>query len=158
MRDTALDKALKALDAMWKPVEVTFDAENGYEPTRAHDTDAGWDLRATTDTHLPVEGSAVVGTGVKVNIPHGHVGLVFARSSMGFKYNVTLANSVGVIDAGFTGEIKVKLANHGHQAIAFDRGDRVAQLVIVPLSRVNMVPGDMPTTERGTGGFGSSGK
>ena len=88
----------------------------------------------------------------------GYVGLLFARSSLGFKYSCTLANSVGVIDSDYRGEIKAKIINHGKEAHTFTPGERFAQLVIVPVPQIELVESELSETERGEGGFGSTGK
>lgn len=127
-------------------------------PTRAHDDDAGLDLRTADNVRIPVGGSVEVSTGVAVNIPTGYVGYVHSRSSIGFKYGVCLANSTGVIDAGYTGTIRAKLTNHSDTPVTFQRGDRILQLVIHKLPAVNyIVVKDLATTMRGDAGIGSSG-
>jgi dUTP pyrophosphatase len=131
-------------------------------PIRAHPTDAGADLRATTSYSIYPNEQKTVGTGVAVKIPEGYVGLVFSRSSMG-KVAVTLANSVGVIDADYRGEIKVMIKNYGEEIYRIEVGDRIAQLVISPVVTPNFIQFNgedeaWNKTSRGLGGFGSSGK
>jgi dUTP pyrophosphatase len=131
-------------------------------PIRAHPTDAGADLRATTSYSIYPNEQKTIGTGVAVKIPEGYVGLVFSRSSMG-KVAVTLANSVGVIDADYRGEIKVMIKNYGEDIFRVEVGDRIAQLVICPIVTPEFVAftGEdeaWSKTSRGLGGFGSSGK
>ena len=127
-------------------------------PTRAHDDDAGLDLRTADDVRIPVSGSVEVSTGVAVNIPKGYVGYVHSRSSLGFKYDVSLSNSTGVIDAGFTGIIRAKLTNKGQTPVTFNRGDRIVQLIIHKLPQVNYIlVKDLEVTQRGDAGIGSSG-
>lgn len=127
-------------------------------PTRAHDDDAGLDLRTADTIRIPVGGSVEVSTGVAVNIPAGYVGYVHSRSSLGFKYGVKLANSTGVIDAGYTGIIRAKLSNHGGVPVTFERGDRILQLVIHKLPQVNYIlVKDLDATTRGDAGIGSTG-
>jgi len=130
-------------------------------PTRAHPTDAGLDLYACesctlyTNLSTPIQ----VATGIAVAIPKGLVGLVFVRSSLGFKQNVTLANSVGVIDSDYRGEVKVALHNQSNVPRAIKAGDRIAQLVLVPIAL--MEPNVVETlsgTDRGTDGIGSTGR
>ncbi|WP_018119404.1 dUTP diphosphatase [Corynebacterium mastitidis] len=145
-------------------------ARPGYEPTRAHLGDAGLDLRAAHDQTITTPGHAAwVSTGVKAAIPEGHVGLLMARSSL-YKHGLELANAVGVIDAGYRGEIIVAVRNIRYSLLALqslepgDRsahvkaGQRIAQLLIVPIAipEVKLV-NTLPATERGTGGFGSTG-
>lgn len=128
-------------------------------PTRATPGSAGLDLYADTDAQVSSWGPVAVGTGIAVEIPHGYVGLVFIRSSMG-KAGVALANAVGVIDSDYRGEIKLQLiysANTGWYNIK--RGDRIAQLVVIPVASFDLTEVDaLSSTARGTGGFGSTGK
>ena len=130
-----------------------------YPPTRAHSDDAGLDLMATTTKRIDPHSNELIGTGVKVAIPQDHVGLLFPRSSMGAKHDLGLANDVGVIDAGYRGEIKVALQNRGRVSQLVRAGDRIAQLVIVPIMtpRFKIVE-SLGTTKRGEGGFGSTGQ
>lgn len=132
----------------------------GQVPTRAHDHDAGLDLRANEDARVSVGGRVLVGTGIAVAIPPGHVGLVCPRSGMASKFGVTVANAPGVIDAGYRGEVKVNLVNHGRAALDVSKGDRIAQLLVVPvamptISHVDDLPA--PVDGRGVGGHGSTG-
>lgn len=129
-------------------------------PTRAHDHDAGLDLRANENARVSVGGRVLVGTGIAVAIPPGHVGLVCPRSGMASKFGVTVANAPGVIDAGYRGEVKVNLVNHGRAALDVSKGDRIAQLLVVPVamptvSHVDDLPA--PVDGRGVGGHGSTG-
>lgn len=128
-----------------------------YDLQRASDGSAGFDLRATDDALIKPCRVVMVGTGVRVSIPENHVGLVFVRSSVG-KRGVALANGVGVIDADYRGEVKLALVNGSSSWQKVNAGDRVAQLVIVPFvgdaERVDTLDG----TERGEGGFGSTGR
>jgi dUTP pyrophosphatase len=128
-------------------------------PTRGTPGSAGLDLYADRDV-LVVDGAAeMVGTGIAVEIPTGHVGLVCIRSSVG-KAGVGLANAVGVIDADYRGEVKLCLTyTAGSGGHYIRRGQAVAQLVIVPVAMVEPQEVDALTaTERGAGGFGSTGK
>lgn len=127
---------------------------------------AGMDLRMNIQTaqgYTPLlRGESIeFGTGVKVQIPRGWVGLIAPRSGLGFKYEIRLANTVGVIDSDYTGEIKVKMRNTGEHDVMLEDFERVCQMVIVPHYKVwenfNYVDSLEPT-ERGENGFGSSGK
>lgn len=150
-------------------------------PTKAYKGDAGFDLVATNEVFDKDNGSLRYGTGIAVEIPDGHVGLIFPRSSI-FKYDVALSNCVGVIDSGYRGEI----AFHFKGAHTFQRrpswverlamkmgyiksyhndprfyhvGDRIGQLVIMPYPEVEFEEvEELTETDRGNGGFGSSGK
>lgn len=129
------------------------------EPRRATPGSAGLDLSAAEDVVLPVGARKLVPTGVCVAIPEGHVGLLASRSGWGLKYGITLANSVGVIDADYRGEVGAVLINHGNQPIAITQGDRIAQLLLVPVAMPQVtVVDNLDHTTRGTGGFGHTGR
>lgn len=128
------------------------------EPRYAHEGDAGLDLRSTTDEVIVPSGRVTVGTGVAVEIPDGCVGLVFPRSGLACRRGLRLANCVGVIDSGYRGEVKATLVNDSKQDVAVRRGDRVCQMVVVPYVGVSLERADSLTeTERGAGGYGSTG-
>lgn len=122
-------------------------------PAYAHEGDAGLDLTAITMT---VSGEVVTyGTGLAFEIPKGYVGLIFLRSSV-FKYDLSPTNCVGVIDSGYRGEVSVKLKRKGK--VFYEPGDRVAQMIILPYPQVEFVESEsLSSTERGTGGYGSTG-
>lgn len=131
-------------------------------PTRANPTDAGLDLRCKEDTVLPSGERVLVKTGVSVRIPAYHVGLLFPRSSLS-KYGITMTNSVGVIDSDYRGEVMASLMYHGEDYIKIKKGERIVQLVIVPVLlpkpyQVNCTDEEWLNTTRGAGGFGSTGK
>lgn len=128
-------------------------------PTYAHGGDAGLDLRARETVTLKPGERALVPTGVAVAIPDGHVGLVHPRSGLAARHGVTLVNAPGTIDAGYRGEIKAILANTDpREPVVLERGDRIAQLVVQRVEAVEVVAvAALPTTERGDGGFGSTG-
>lgn len=128
-------------------------------PKKSHSIDAGFDLKARECLSVFPQDTEFIPTGVCVEIPVGFVGLLFPRSSIS-KTPLRMANSVGVIDAGFTGEIKVPLYNTSEVEIRdIEQYERIAQLVIVPLADVSIeVVDELDTTERGVGGFGSTGK
>ena len=102
--------------------------------------------------------SIVISTGFYVEIPEGYVGLVFARSSLGFKFDCTLANSVGVIDSDYRGEVKVKIHNHSDKPKIIEPNERVAQIVVVPCFNQFTQFNELSETDRGSNGFGSTGK
>lgn len=125
-------------------------------PTRAHADDAGLDLYSPKGTIIPPSGSAVIDTGVHLEIPHGYVGLVLSKSGLNIKRGLT---SEGVIDAGYTGSIRVKLYNHLPQPYQVLAGDKISQLVILPIVTPELELADrLGETERGANGFGSSGR
>jgi len=128
-------------------------------PAYAREDDAGLDLHAAHDVTLPPGGRALVGTGLAVAIPSGHAGFVLPRSGLALKHGVTILNAPGLIDAGYRGELKVLLVNHDTEAtVTLRRGERVAQLVLQRVERAEPAEVDeLPTSERGAGGFGSTG-
>lgn len=129
--------------------------QNGMMPERKHRTDAGLDLKAAEDAYIPPQGSALVRTGVHVQLPHGTVGLIRSRSGM-MKYGVT---TDGTIDEGFTGEIRIELFNHSGISYDVHRGDRIAQLVITPTYYFDLeLVGEPDESDRGADGYGSTGK
>lgn len=133
--------------------------DNKCVPLKAHTYDAGYDLRARKETSVFPQDTEFIPTGVCVEIPSGYVGLLFPRSSIS-KTPLRMANSVGVIDSGFTGEIKVPLYNTSEVEIRdIEQYDKIAQLVIVPCMNFELEAVDeLEDTERGEGGFGSTGK
>ena len=127
-------------------------------PTRAHPTDAGLDLHAAETVHIPPRVVTLVPTGIAVAIPEGHVGILAARSSLASKKAMTLANGVGVIDADYRGEIKVPIVTTDGCHNLIQAGTRIAQLTICPIiTPAVQVVDELPDTERGHGGFGSTG-
>ena len=140
---------------------------NAVIPTYAKDGDAGMDLTAVTKSS-DRDGNIVYGTGLAFEIPEGYVGLVFPRSSLS-RLDIALSNCVGVIDSGYRGEVTVKfkpamLFNREQRPIIlnnriYEVGERVAQIIIIPYPQITFVEADeLSETERGTGGYGSSGK
>lgn len=127
-------------------------------PSRAHPGDAGFDIRALGQWRLAPGERAAIPTGISIAIPRGYVGLVHPRSGLALKHGVTVANAPGTIDAAFRGEVKVILINHGSEPFVIENGDRIAQLVFVALAALSLSEVDtLPGTQRGSGGFGSSG-
>lgn len=127
-------------------------------PTYAHEGDAGLDLRITETVTLEPMQKCVVGCGLAVEIPSGCVGLVFPRSGLAAKQGITLSNSVGVIDSGYRGEVCAALINQSYETVTLEAGTRVCQLVVMPYVPCELVPVDeLSDTERGAGGFGSTG-
>lgn len=128
-------------------------------PSYATDGDAGADLRARHETVLEPGQRALVDTGVALAIPRGYVGLVHPRSGLAAKHGLTVVNAPGTVDSGYRGEIKVSLLNTDRtETYTVSRGERIAQLVIqrVETARFEAMP-ELPESERGAGGFGSSG-
>lgn len=131
--------------------------DNGaYMPTRAHSTDAGLDLYAKEGQIVPAKESATFDTGVHVQLPPGTAGLLVSKSGLNVKHDIT---STGLIDEGYTGSIKVKLYNHGGYDYRVEAGDKISQLVILPVCSPELeVVESLEDTERGVGGFGSTGR
>lgn len=139
-------------------IKVMLD-EGAKMPTRAHEADAGYDLYSPQDYILMHDHNVVIDTGVHIQIPKGYVGFLKSKSGLNVKHHIT---GEGVIDSGYTGSIKVKLYNNSPDSLdiyEINKGDKIIQLVILPiltpkLELVNM----FEETDRGTGGFGSTGK
>ncbi|HEX5936466.1 MAG TPA: dUTP diphosphatase [Actinomycetota bacterium] len=131
----------------------------GELPTAQHPGDAGLDLRAAEGATVKPGERALIPTGVAVAIPDGHAGLVLPRSGLASKRGLTLANAPGLIDAGYRGEVICAVVNlDPHDAVEIAVGDRIAQLVVVPITAVSSVlVEDLPPSARGTAGFGSTG-
>ena len=132
--------------------------DNAVVPKYAKTGDAGLDLVATEIINKDVF-QITYGTGLAMEIPEGYVGLVFPRSSIR-KYDLSLTNCVGVIDSGYRGEIQATFRRHkGVISVDYEVGDKIAQIIIVPYPQIQFIETDeLSETERGTGGFGSSGK
>ena len=127
-------------------------------PSYARAGDAGLDLHAARDVALDVGERTLVETGIAVAIPWGWAGLVLPRSGLALRHGVTVLNAPGLVDAGYRGEIKVLLVNLGAERALLARGERIAQLVIQPVGLAELVPVDLlPPSDRGVGGFGSTG-
>ena len=128
-------------------------------PAYAHPGDAGVDLVSTEALRLEPGQRALVGTGVRIALPDGYVAFVVPRSGLAARHGITIVNSPGTVDAGYRGEIKVSLLNtDASQAYDVAVGDRIAQVIIMPVPRVRFVAVDeLPDSARGEGGFGSTG-
>lgn len=125
-------------------------------PTKAHDTDAGFDLYTPYEFTVKANGSAVVQTGVHMVIPKNFCGVVISKSGLLTRQDIT---TTGLVDAAYTGEIVIKVQNHGNKDYHFNRGDKVTQIMILPVPEVELVEVEyLPFTERGDRGFGSSGR
>ena len=136
---------------------MKFTLDSGaFAPTRAHKTDAGLDLRSPICIEVPANGSAVIDTGIHVELPNGTVGFLKSKSGLNVKHDIT---SEGVIDVGFTGSIKAKLYNHGTKPYQVLRGDKITQLVVFDCRVPDVeIVDELETTERGENGFGSTGR
>lgn len=131
-------------------------------PTKANSLDAGFDLYSMSDTLVCGRSSETQGcyacfdTGVHIEIPQGYVGFLKSKSGLNVNHNLT---SEGVIDAGYTGSIMVKLYNHGEESYLVEKGDKISQLVILPIPQIELEQVEtLGESERGDKGFGSSGR
>ena len=144
-----------------KAVRVKKLHPNAKLPTYGSACAAGADLYACLDTAVTVEPGEIfwVPTGIALEVPAGCAGLIYARSSMGAKRGLAPANKVGVVDSDYRGEIRVVLLNHSKHPQTIEPGERVAQLLITPVLTPEYVESDtLDDTDRGIGGFGSTGK
>lgn len=127
-------------------------------PSQAHPGDAGLDLSSIEDVTIAPGARRLVRTGLAVEIPDGFEGQVRPRSGLALKHGITVLNAPGTIDAGYRGEVGVVLANFGEAPFAVEKGMRIAQLVIAAVARVTIEVADsLSSSERGEGGYGSSG-
>ena len=128
-------------------------------PAKAHADDAAFDLRSRVDMILPVRKSVLVPAGFSIELPVGFEAQIRPRSGLALKHDLMLTNSPGTIDAGYRGEVGVIMYNGGTEEFQIKRGDRIAQMVIAKLPEVQLVSADtLSETDRGSGGFGSTGK
>ncbi|MEO9015643.1 MAG: dUTP diphosphatase [Terrimesophilobacter sp.] len=142
---------------MAETVEVLITGEA--IPEYAHPGDAGADLCAAEALELAPGQRATVATGVSIALPAGYAGLVVPRSGLAARHGITIVNSPGTVDAGYRGEIRVTLLNtDSAMTYSVAVGDRIAQLLVVPVSRARFIPvEELPESRRGTSGFGSTG-
>ena len=130
--------------------------KGAYMPERAYATDAGADLRTPHDVTILPRGSAVIDTGVHIELPPNTVGMLKSKSGLNVKHGIT---SEGVIDVGYTGSIRVKLYNLSDKPYEFKAGDKISQLVVMPILTPTFEQvEEFEATERGDNGFGSSGR
>jgi dUTP pyrophosphatase len=136
-------------------IKVVLD-EGAYMPERAHEADAGYDLRTPEKITLPANDSIIVDTGVHIEIPKGFVGILKSKSGLNINYGIT---GTGTIDSGYTGSIRVKLYNNHYEPHTFHKGDKLIQLVLLPIITPELIKVDtLEDTERGSDGFGSTGR
>ena len=131
--------------------------DGAFAPVRAHKTDAGLDIRAKSDAVVRAGQSMTFHTGVHVELPPGTCGLLVSKSGLNVRHDIT---STGLIDEKYTGDIVVKLFNHGFEDYQVHAGDKVSQMVVIPIwhDPVIEIVDELPETERGSNGFGSSGR
>ena len=146
---------------MSEPVVIPIKrlTNNAAIPAYAYEGDAGMDMRATESVTLQPFERAMVPTGVAIALPEGYAGFVLPRSGLASKHGISIVNAPGLIDSNYRGELKVVMVNTDpHDAFTIEAGDRVAQLVVMPVPAVTFVESDtLSETVRGEGGFGSSG-
>ena len=141
---------------MTESIEVLY---SGSLPVYAHPGDAGADLVSADDVVLGPGQRATVGTGLRIALPNGYVGFVVPRSGLAMKHGITIVNAPGTVDAGYRGELRVTLLNtDAAEPYAITAGDRIAQLIVMPVPSVRFVEVErLPGSDRGEGGFGSTG-
>lgn len=141
---------------MTAPIQIPF---TGQTPTHANPGDAGADLYAAETITLGPGERALIATGTAIALPERTVGLVAPRSGLAAKHGITIVNAPGVIDSGYRGEVKVTLLNtDAREPYIVNAGDRIAQLLVLPIPAVEFVPvSTLPEGERGDAGFGSTG-
>lgn len=143
-----------------KPVTIRIKMDGDLEiPAKQHSGDAGFDIKATETKTIPSGHTEVFNTGIHIEVPQGYVTFIFARSGLSFKRGITLSNAIGVIDSGYRGEIKLNLINLSREDQTINKGDRIAQAVVVKLPDVQFVKADAlsPSSDgRNEQGFGST--
>lgn len=156
----ANDDRPAAPDAGGLQVAVRLLSPQAQLPRRAYEHDAAYDLCAAADVTLPPQGRAVVGTGVALGLPPHMAALTLPRSGLAARHGLTIVNAPGLIDPGYRGEIAIVLLNTDtRESFTVHAGDRIAQLLFLPVTEVALVAADsIGQTERGERGFGSSGR
>ena len=141
------------------PVPVKLLTEQGRVPQRAYEHDAAFDLYAGEAAEIPPQSRAVVGTGIALGLPPGLAALTLPRSGLAARHGISIVNAPGLIDPGYRGEVRIILLNtDAHEPFTVAPGDRIAQLLLVPLPRVALhEAAELDDTHRGVQGFGSSG-
>lgn len=141
-------------------LKVQLLSDSAILPTRAHEGDAGLDLYASEPAHIGPGERWRVATGIALEVPEGHAGLVLPRSGLARRHGISLVNAPGLIDSGYRGEIKVLLLNNDPaEGFRIEPGDRIAQLLLTPCVAAQPVEAEaLTTSERGQAGFGSSGR
>ena len=138
-------------------IEIQLISSNGKVPSQKHVSDIGYDISASDNVTLKSNEVTLVSTGIAINLPQQCAGFVLPRSGLSTKHKITLINSPGLIDPGYTGELLVPLINHGNVDYEIKVGDRIAQLVLINTNSVNFKVVDaLPETDRSSGGFGST--
>ena len=138
-------------------IEIQLISSNGKVPSQKHASDIGYDISASDDVTLISNEVTLVNTGIAINLPQQCAGFVLPRSGLSTKHKITLINSPGLIDPGYTGELLVPLMNFGDKDYSIKAGERIAQLVLVNTYGLDFqVVDSLPETDRSSGGFGST--
>ena len=138
-------------------IEIQLISSNGKVPSQKHASDIGYDISASNDVTLKSNEVTLVNTGIAISLPQQCAGFVLPRSGLSTKHKITLINSPGLIDPGYTGELFVPLMNFGDKDYSIKAGERIAQLVLVNTHIVDFkVVDTLPETDRSSGGFGST--
>ena len=138
-------------------IEILLISPYGKVPSQKHTSDIGYDISASDDVTLKSNEVTLVNTGIAINLPQQCAGFVLPRSGLSTKHKITLINSPGLIDPGYTGELLVPLMNFGDKDYSIKAGERIAQLVLVNTYGVDFkVVDSLPETDRSSGGFGST--
>lgn len=131
----------------------------GHKPSYANNKAAGLDLRSNTDVTIEPGGIVDIESKLAIQLPSGHFGMVVARSGLSYKRQIKLINDVGIIDEDYRGNIGIRLVNEGEESYHIKSGDRIAQMIIIPYKQVELEYVDeLEETERGSEGFGSTGR
>tara|TARA_B100000424_G_C22725358_1_gene393661 strand:+ start:223 stop:660 length:438 start_codon:yes stop_codon:yes gene_type:complete len=138
-------------------IEIKLINSNAKIPTQNHNSDIGYDISSSKDVSLKSNEVTLVNTGLAINLPEHCAGFVLPRSGLSTKYKITLINSPGLIDPGYTGELLIPLINHSDSDYEIKSGDRIAQLVLINTHSVDFkIVNTLPETDRSSGGFGST--
>ena len=138
--------------------EVLISCEPDLMPTIGNPGDAGYDLRSSEDAVVPARSRHTVNTGVSIALPAGYVALVHPRSGLAAKHGITVLNAPGTVDAGYRGQMLITLVNHSDEDFEITRGDRIAQMLFQKFESARFVHvTELPGSQRGTAGFGSTG-
>lgn len=142
-----------------QPIAIKFQKlhPDAQVPSYAHDGDAGADVYAVSEVTLQPFHRAAIPTGLAVDIPNGYEIQVRPKSGLALKHGITVLNAPGTVDAGYRGEIQVIMINLGTETYTFAKGQKIAQLVLKPVIKADYIEGELGTSDRGTGGFGSTG-
>ena len=141
-------------------VKIKFLQEDARLPHQANPGDAGFDIFSVEEKVIKAGAAELIKTGIQIELPNGTEAQIRPRSGLALKHSVTVLNSPGTIDEGYRGEIGVILINHGKKDFKVEKYTRIAQMVIAPVSKVNLIKteGELARSDRGEGGFGSSGE